>query len=268
MKRFLKLLARLYPAPWRSRYGVEFEALLEDRTPQARDAFDVFLGALKMQMTTWPFARITFACSAIGLIAALAISFAVPRHYISQTQILVGPGLDAAGRPVGTAAQDDIRGALIGMSQGALSSDSLASVIQKYDLYPRESARMPLDAVINYMRRDIAIRPFSSSSSSRTIEGFALYFSYSDPHVAQKVDAELVSRMLVANLRSSADSAAAGHPQPGMVFSVLNAASLPQKPTFPKRSLFGVGGLLAGLAAGLMLAAIIRSRRNRTAANG
>jgi hypothetical protein len=33
MKRILKMLARLYPLSWRGRYGVEYEALLDDATP-------------------------------------------------------------------------------------------------------------------------------------------------------------------------------------------------------------------------------------------
>jgi hypothetical protein len=41
MKRMLKLLARLYPAEWRRRYGAEYEALLEEKTPRVRDLFDV-----------------------------------------------------------------------------------------------------------------------------------------------------------------------------------------------------------------------------------
>jgi len=29
MRRFLRFVARLYPASWRERYGIEFNALLE-----------------------------------------------------------------------------------------------------------------------------------------------------------------------------------------------------------------------------------------------
>ena len=42
MKRVLRLLARLYPAWWRSRYGKELEALLEDAGSGRRDAWDLF----------------------------------------------------------------------------------------------------------------------------------------------------------------------------------------------------------------------------------
>jgi hypothetical protein len=42
----IALLRRLYPAPWRARYGDEFAAVLEDRPLGPFDVADVLLGAL------------------------------------------------------------------------------------------------------------------------------------------------------------------------------------------------------------------------------
>ena len=42
------MLARLYPAEWRTRYGAEYEALLDECEPRVRDFFDVFWGGLKI----------------------------------------------------------------------------------------------------------------------------------------------------------------------------------------------------------------------------
>jgi hypothetical protein len=39
-------MLRLYPRPWRDRYGEEFEALLADRPPSVRHRLDIFRGAL------------------------------------------------------------------------------------------------------------------------------------------------------------------------------------------------------------------------------
>ena len=52
MSALIRFASRLYPASWRRRYGVEFEALLEDAGRNWRDVLDVLLGALKMQMTS------------------------------------------------------------------------------------------------------------------------------------------------------------------------------------------------------------------------
>ena len=120
MKRVLKWLARLYPSVWRNRYGAEFEALLDDRAPRLRDTFDVLLGALKMQMSTLSFVRITLASCLFGLLAALAISFAVPAKYVSQSLILVDMGADVTGHP-GNLTQHDIDPMLANMLEEVLS---------------------------------------------------------------------------------------------------------------------------------------------------
>ncbi len=39
-------LIRLYPRAWRERYGLEFEGLLAERTPSARDVVDIVLAAV------------------------------------------------------------------------------------------------------------------------------------------------------------------------------------------------------------------------------
>jgi hypothetical protein len=61
MKRVMRFLVRFYPLSWRNRYGVGFDALIEDATLTVPETFDVFWGALKMQMTPWSFGRVTFA---------------------------------------------------------------------------------------------------------------------------------------------------------------------------------------------------------------
>jgi polysaccharide chain length determinant protein (PEP-CTERM system associated) len=48
--------------------------------------------------------------------------------------------------------------------------------------------------------------------------------------------------------------------QEGEQFRVLDAPSLPQKPTFPNRPVFGVGGLMAGLGLGFGLALVLEAK--------
>ena len=48
--------------------------------------------------------------------------------------------------------------------------------------------------------------------------------------------------------------------QQGEQFTVMDAANLPDAPTFPNRPLFAVGGLAAGLAIGLLLAGLLEYR--------
>ena len=51
MRRLLYLLARLYPRPWRARYGDEFEALLEDIEPRWSDVWNLVSNGLLARST-------------------------------------------------------------------------------------------------------------------------------------------------------------------------------------------------------------------------
>jgi hypothetical protein len=53
MKYLIRLAAKMYPGPWRARYGEEFEALLYDTGVSGRTAFDVLTGAILMQVQRW-----------------------------------------------------------------------------------------------------------------------------------------------------------------------------------------------------------------------
>jgi uncharacterized membrane protein HdeD (DUF308 family) len=53
MRRLIEFFAKLYPKWWRDRYGVEFDALLEDAGASVQTAFNVFSGAFLMQLRTW-----------------------------------------------------------------------------------------------------------------------------------------------------------------------------------------------------------------------
>jgi hypothetical protein len=255
MKGLLKLLARLYPSSWRERYGEEYEALLEDVTPHARDLFDVFWGAMKMQMTAQSFVRIVLPCALAGGILAFAISFARPALYRSQTLILVN-----------TDDRQSIDNQLRERLVYPLNRPFLASVVQADNLYPKERVMMPMNDVVKLMRKNIEIRRLQTSDG-KPAAAFVLRFDYPDPIAAQRVDQELVSGLVGANLRATL-SDAAGASRPRMTFSVRYAANLPETPFSPDRREFSAAGLIAGLLGGLIVAALAGWRRSLTVANG
>jgi len=241
MKPILKFLARLYPSEWHKRYGAEFDALLEDGTPRARDAFDVFLGALKMQITRSTFVKITLACSLAGILVAGVISFAVPTSYVSQALFTATPANESTRRAV-----DDL-------GRNAFSREFLSSLIHEQNLYSGERTHMPLNQVIDKMQRNIHLHPVPVDSSGKQDSfNFVVQFDYSDPHVAQKVTAELVSRVMVANLDAATHS----------TLRVPDYPSLPLTPAGLNRTELVAGGLLVGLAGGLILASVVRPRKS------
>ncbi|HEX3570321.1 MAG TPA: hypothetical protein VHU44_05810 [Acidobacteriaceae bacterium] len=255
MKRILKLLVRLYPSAWRRRYCAEYEALLEDGTPRVTDIFDVLWEAGKMQIAGWSSLRIIVAAAVVGTCAAVAISFAVRPRYVAQTVISV-----TAQRPL----DDSMNSSLPQIIDAALTDEFLGLIIQQEHLYPRERAHMPIHDVMKQMRRDISIRPLQRGRHGRPSTwspgqgAFAIYFSYPNARIAQVVDKQLASRFAEFNIVTNGTQTS----NPHLTFSVADPASLPMTPTFPKRGVFGAGGLFMGFSCGLIAAMTLRSRRD------
>ena len=130
-------LVRLYPAPWRDRYGEEFLALLEDRPPAALQVIDIVWGALDAHLFPQApegrfrmFTRLA-GLAAMGAGAALLIGFlgsvipdvtryTVPTVYLLATIGLVGIHLRQVGvRPA--LAWLGFAAALVGLVTGVVS---------------------------------------------------------------------------------------------------------------------------------------------------
>ena len=89
MRRWIRLIARLYPARWRQRYGAEFDALLDDATPTWRNAVDVGWGALETHINTRSFPKVALVCALTGAILAAAMAVRMPDKYISEAVLRV-----------------------------------------------------------------------------------------------------------------------------------------------------------------------------------
>ncbi len=89
MKRLIRFVACLYPASWRARYGVEFEALLEDLDPNWRTFLDTLKGGLDMQVSTWKTGKLLAATGIAGILIGLCVSLTVPRQYASTATIRI-----------------------------------------------------------------------------------------------------------------------------------------------------------------------------------
>ena len=275
MKRILKLLARLYPSTWRTRYDAEYDALLDDATPRPQDAFNILWGATKMQLTSRSFVKIVLPCAIGGALIAAAISFAIQPRYSSQTRITVTESAPVTG--------DNLKKTLSTLRDSALNRDFLALEIQRYNLYPRERASMPLNEVVDKMLQNIEVRPLQTSPAKALPSGdehtsaFAVYFIYPDPHLAQQVDGDLIMKFVRVIDPPRQASASPGPPQTVVTWRIENGAmvlgslrigapSHPTSPIFPNRRIFALGGLLAGLLCSLILATFVGTRRGTATA--
>ena len=95
------------------------------------------------------------------------------------------------------------------MEQTILSRSVLTTIIQTYGLYQSERSRLPIEDVIDEMRKKITVAPVKTSStdntSSRIIPAFAVQYSYEDRHLAQRVVQDLVTRFIDENTRNSSN---------------------------------------------------------------
>jgi LPS O-antigen subunit length determinant protein (WzzB/FepE family) len=243
MRDWIRVAARLYPRSWRERYGIEFDALLDDADTGPREFVDVIRGALTMQLRTVTSWKIAAATALGGAIAACAISFALPGRYVSTAVIRTGATQFAEQR-----------------TQEILSRGSLAEIIQRpsLHLYARERYRIPMEDIIQQMRdRDIRVQQVGTE--------LRISFAYPDPVKAQAVTRALTTRFTESEQVFNRYRTFAWQqiwpdsPSPsGADFEVLEASSLPEKSIAPNRLAFLAAGLGVGLIAGMLAAATMR----------
>ena len=225
MRKALNALILLYPKTWRERYQKEFCALLDDVPPTWRTLFDGFGGAMKMQMESWTPLKIIAAFTAIGIVGAAAYSWTIPDRYTSTEVIKLDRGFDG-----------EMRRRVLSIQQMALSRGSLSRIIFDEGLYPGERSRVPLEEVVEQMRRDINIQTIQSVRGSNGV-AFSVSFKGTDPERVQEVTRKLSAMFVDAK-----------------VGTVLDPANLPRNPVEPRRSRHIVMGLLIGIVAGSLFA--------------
>ncbi len=262
MKLLTRLAARLYPKPWRDRYGAEFAALLEDVKPDSRASLDIVKGALLMQMTGWNAGRILVVGGLLGALAAFGASYLIPKTYVSQAVVKTTPARTSS---IPAADVDrEVTDRINEISQNVFSRTALTTIIQRFGLYQGERSRMPLEDVIELMRKNIAILPIQRmvGSPPPRVPAVAIQFSYQDPRVAQMVTQELVSRYIDQNMSAGA------HAFAPITLELLDPASLPFNPVSPRPLRITTMGLALGLTLGAIVAYVQRTPQPMLASAG
>ena len=164
MRRWIGFLLRLYPPVWRERYGVEFDALLDEAPLSGADFLNVLQEAIKMRITTWTAKQILLSSTLSAMVLAAAVALWLPNWYLTTAVLQLRAG------PVATLTQ---------VAENTLSRTVLAGLIDRHGLYPQERGRMAPDDLVNLMRHDIRVATVTSSTRGST--GVELQFRYPDP---------------------------------------------------------------------------------------
>jgi hypothetical protein len=256
MKRVIRFFVWLYPAPWRRRYGAEFDALLGDISPGLRDLFDVLRGALEMQMTIGTFAKSAAVFGVACALLAGGASLTLSDMYRSLVLIHVQT---VDGQPATLSAY---RSELTDVVGRALSQESLLAIMEKEYLYPSERANKLMDVAIDKMRQDVRI-------IAKRADAIEVSFDYPDAVRAQRTTLDLVTKIVDDQVHRAPenDKATQAIPKTPTIprFEILDEPSLPKTPVRPNRTVIMSFGLGVGILIGAVVPRFRRPRAERAA---
>jgi uncharacterized protein involved in exopolysaccharide biosynthesis len=159
-----------------------------------------YLGLLRRR---WPYFLIPFVSV---LLAGGAVTYLWPATYFSEGKILVQSQqipTELVRPTVTSAAQERIQV----IEQRTMTRDNLLAIVDKFKLFPNQSALMSPTQTVETMKKRIKIEPvvqplaFARGNSQDPTVIFTVGFEYSDPQSAARVANELVTRILNEDLR-------------------------------------------------------------------
>jgi hypothetical protein len=260
VSRVLRFVLRLYPAPWRVRYGPELDALIEDSGASWRMVGDLAREALKMRLLetygTVSASRFTAAAGAVGAAVGAVVFLATPSRIASATTIVIESDGTSAIMP-------------LPVVEAAFSDDNLRALVERYGLYQHQQGDAPA-ASIRRFRRDVGVTLAELQSVARKESApldnqtpafhnrgtLRLSFEYPDEPAARAVTVELARLILDSRLREAESAAGGAQARSGERYRVTGP---PQRVVVgPGAGIVAAWGLAVGVLAGLALVALRR----------
>ncbi|MBM3788061.1 MAG: hypothetical protein FJW30_27255 [Acidobacteria bacterium] len=139
-----------------------------------------------------------------GIVISTVVAFLWPDTYVSSALIRISAS-QVPDRFVSSNINQVLAERLNSITQEVLSRSTLTNVIQTHDLYPKERRRLPMDDVIENMRTKIKIGriDIQPGTGQSRVGAFPITFSYENRYVAQKVVADIVSKVMNENERTT-----------------------------------------------------------------
>jgi len=140
------------------------------------------------------------------LVASVVGVYLWPDSYVSQAVVKIVPQ-QVPTSMVQSAVNQQMSDRINSMAQSILSRTTLTTIINTFGLYPRERSRLPIEDVIELMKKKIEILPVSSPAGvSDRIPAFGVQFSYENRFLAQRVVQDVVSRFIDENIRNRSNA--------------------------------------------------------------
>jgi polysaccharide chain length determinant protein (PEP-CTERM system associated) len=146
----------------------------------------------------WILPACALGCGTIGT----AIATQLPKEYTSQTLVLVAkPAVpEDYVKPVVT---EDLTQRLASMKEQILSRTRLEPVIEKFNLYANDRAKLHKDDMIDRLRKAVVISPLEAMAGTQgSLPGFSVNVSFNNPQLAQQICTEITSMFMEQNDRS------------------------------------------------------------------
>ncbi|MGH9348919.1 MAG: GumC family protein [Vicinamibacterales bacterium] len=139
----------------------------------------------------------------IGLFVALLVSASLPNLYQSDTLIAIVPQRvpDTFVRSTVTLRTEE---RLDAIATQVTSRTLIEQMVQQFDLYPKERRELPMEDVVELMRRNIEVQPEAPRRGPRgpePLHAFHVRFTYPDAQIAAHVTQRLGSLFVDQNAR-------------------------------------------------------------------
>jgi succinoglycan biosynthesis transport protein ExoP len=143
-----------------------------------------------------------------ALVVSVVVAFLWPDTYASTAIIRIVPS-QVPERYVATNVNMEMSQRVSGMAQQILSRAVLTDIITTLGLYPKKVKRVPMEDVIEDMRKDIRIgNVVSFQQQSGRVSAFQIAFSYDNRFLAQKVTQAILTKFMYENIRSRSEQSA------------------------------------------------------------
>lgn len=151
----------------------------------------------KWQRRKW----IAILCFSSAAAVALSLIIALPSLYRASTTILFGEDVMAESL-IKVATSNELDQRLGVVRQSVMSRSQLQQVIDKFNLYPNLSGRVPAEALINRLRKDITIDQRASSQvewGRSSVYAITISYQTWDPELAAAVANDIAARFKAEN---------------------------------------------------------------------